>query len=276
MRNTFSLLLAGVALAVSAPALAEKSDKVVVDQYRQKIAAARADPAVARNGGADLDQAEMILPQLMKNLDDDNEDQVKSNITRIDTLIATARTKAQTAAAENRADAAAEAGRQQIAASEAEAARARAEADRARAQADRARAELAALKLKQTDLGATLVLQDVVFQTAKADLKPGAEARLQPLANYLRANPEVKVRVDGHTDAQGADAYNQQLSQARAASVSSALATMGIDRARIEAVGHGESEPVADNKTAAGRQQNRRVEVTLVGQQAGTATAAVQ
>lgn len=79
----------------------------------------------------------------------------------------------------------------------------------------------------------------------------------------------MKVRIDGHTDAQGSVAMNQQLSQARAESVKSALASMGVDGGRIEAIGHGESQPVADNNTAAGRQQNRRVEVTLVGQQVG-------
>jgi outer membrane protein OmpA-like peptidoglycan-associated protein len=80
----------------------------------------------------------------------------------------------------------------------------------------------------------------------------------------------VKVRIDGHTDAQGSDAYNQALSDRRAASVRAALAAMGVDGSRIEAIGHGETKPLADNRTAAGRQQNRRVEVTLVGQQAST------
>jgi outer membrane protein OmpA-like peptidoglycan-associated protein len=120
------------------------------------------------------------------------------------------------------------------------------------------------------------VLQDVVFQTGKADLKPGAAERLRPLAAYLQANPNVKVRIDGHTDAQGSDSYNQQLSNNRAVSVGTALASMGVDASRIQAVGHGEAKPVADNNTDAGRQQNRRVEVTLVGQQAATFAALAQ
>ncbi|MBO9375914.1 OmpA family protein [Sphingomonas histidinilytica] len=125
-------------------------------------------------------------------------------------------------------------------------------------------------QLRQTQLGATLVLQDVVFETGKADLKPGAAQRLQPLAQYLQANKDVKVRIDGHTDSQGSDGYNQQLSEARAQSVRNALAGLGVAPDRITAVGHGEAQPVADNRNAAGRQQNRRVEVTLVGQQASS------
>src|SRR3546814_2920812 len=69
--------------------------------------------------------------------------------------------------------------------------------------------------MKQTQLGATLVLQDVVFETARAELKPGAEQRLAPLVSYLQANPEVRVRIDGHTDSRGSTAYNQRLSEAR-------------------------------------------------------------
>jgi outer membrane protein OmpA-like peptidoglycan-associated protein len=108
----------------------------------------------------------------------------------------------------------------------------------------------------------------VVFETGKADLKPGAAERLRPLATYLQANANVRVQIDGHTDAQGSDSYNQQLSEARAGAVRAALASMGVDGSRIVAIGHGKSEPVADNNTQAGRQQNRRVEVTLVGQPA--------
>ncbi len=124
--------------------------------------------------------------------------------------------------------------------------------------------------MQQTQLGATLVLSDVVFETGKADLKPGAADRLRPLAAYLQANPNVKVRIDGHTDAQGSDSYNQQLSNSRAVAVGTALTAMGVAGPRIEAFGHGEAKPVADNNTPAGRQQNRRVEVTLVGQQAAS------
>lgn len=124
--------------------------------------------------------------------------------------------------------------------------------------------------MRQTREGATLVLQDVLFQTASAQLRPGAAERLRPLAGYLRANPDVRIRIDGHTDSQGSDAANQQLSEHRADSVAAALEDMGVQRARFRMIGHGEAAPVATNATAAGRQLNRRVEVTLIGQQART------
>lgn len=201
--------------------------------------------------------ATAALPALAKDLDDKEPQRVKASITRIDALIAAARTNAEAAGARECGAAAAVA----------------TQAARAQADAADARRQLAELQMKQTAPGATLVLQEVVFQTGRAELKPGAEARLQPLARYLRANPNVKVRLDGHTDAQGADAFNQRLSQARAASVRAALAAMGVDGGRIEAIGHGEAQPVADNRTEAGRQQSRRVEITLVGQQVGEAVA---
>ena len=283
MRKLMMTLLAGATLAVGTPALADKTDRVVVDQYRAKIEAARADPLVARYGAAQLDEAASALPTLATDLDKDRADRARSTIVRIDALIAAARANAQTAIAKDRAANAAVANQERLATSEAQAEQARtdaaraqqdaavAQADAAKAQADAeaARRQLADLQLKQTALGATLVLQDVVFETGKADLKAGAEARLRPLAQYLQANGAVKIRIDGHTDAQGSDAANQQLSQARAGAVRAALGAMGVDAARIEAVGHGESAPVADNKTASGRQQNRRVEITLIGQQAG-------
>ncbi|HYI64624.1 MAG TPA: OmpA family protein [Allosphingosinicella sp.] len=123
-------------------------------------------------------------------------------------------------------------------------------------------------RMRQTRHGATFDLQDVLFETGSATLRPGAAARLRPLAGYLEANPEVQVRIEGHTDSVGSDAANQRLSERRAAAVRAALGDMGVDEDGFLVIGHGESMPVASNDNAAGRQLNRRVEVTLVGQQA--------
>lgn len=269
MNKTILGLMAATALVgATTPAFADKADSVILQQYRDKIVAARGEPGVEQYGSAELDKAMAALPTLEKRLkDDDSKAQIEAATGEIDTLIATARSRASVEMAKQQAAAAGQAKNAELANAQTEAARAQAEADKARAEAEKAKSALAEYQMKQTALGATLVLQDVVFETGKAQLKPGAAARLQPLASYLTANPAVKVRIDGHTDAQGSDTYNQQLSDARANAVRTALAGMGVDGSRIEALGHGESEPVADNNSASGRQQNRRVEITLMGQQ---------
>ena len=133
----------------------------------------------------------------------------------------------------------------------------------------RERRPMADYDFRQTARGATLTLaEEVLFATASATLRPGALDRLRPLADYLRDNPGVRVAIDGHTDARGSDAYNQDLSERRAASVREAFDRMGVTRARFQVVGHGEAQPVATNATAAGQRQNRRVEVTLLGRRA--------
>jgi outer membrane protein OmpA-like peptidoglycan-associated protein len=83
----------------------------------------------------------------------------------------------------------------------------------------------------------------------------------------MQKNPETKVIIEGHTDSRGSEDYNEQLSQRRAQAVQDALAMRGIDRSRVETVGRGEAYPVASNDTAAGRQQNRRVDIVFSDQQ---------
>ncbi|URW75745.1 OmpA family protein [Sphingomonas donggukensis] len=122
---------------------------------------------------------------------------------------------------------------------------------------------------RQTQRGATMTMQeDVLFATDSAVLRPGAIEKLRPLAGYLRANPGVRVAIDGHTDSRGTDAHNQALSLRRADSVRAAFDQMGVVRARFSVQGYGESRPVATNATPQGMRQNRRVEVTLLGQRA--------
>jgi len=106
---------------------------------------------------------------------------------------------------------------------------------------------------------------DTFFDFDKATLKPDGQAKLDDLASQLQGmNLEVVIAV-GHTDSVGADAYNQKLSLRRAEAVKGYLVSKGIDTNRVYTEGKGESQPVADNKTAAGRAKNRRVEIEVVG-----------
>jgi len=137
------------------------------------------------------------------------------------------------------------------------------QAQAAQQEAQKAQQELADMEAKQTERGMVLTLGDVLFDTAQATLKPGAGTVLDRVASFLNENQGTKVMIEGHTDSRGPDQYNQELSQRRAQAVADALAFRGIDRGRIEAVGKGESLPVASNDSAAGQQQNRRVELVF-------------
>lgn len=111
---------------------------------------------------------------------------------------------------------------------------------------------------------------DLSFDTGKAEVKDALHPVLDRFAESLRTNPDTRVRIVGHTDATGSDDVNEPLSLRRAESVRGQLASRGIDRARIDVEGVGARQPIADNDTAAGRAQNRRVEV-FIAQTAATA-----
>ncbi len=128
--------------------------------------------------------------------------------------------------------------------------------------------------LQQTQRGLVISLSDILFDVGKSTLKPGSQASIQRIAVVLTQYPQHQILVEGHTDATGGDDFNLQLSRDRATSVRTALVAGGVEATRITAEGFGESRPVASNDNAAGRQQNRRVEIVIVG--AGTVADAVQ
>lgn len=130
----------------------------------------------------------------------------------------------------------------------------------------KARDELREYNMTNNDMGSTMVLQDVSFETGKSQLLAGGVNRLQPLINYLRLSPTTKVRIEGYTDNIGGADYNQTLSLARANAIKTILATGGVGGERILTAGSGVNKPVATNATAEGRQSNRRVEITLLKQ----------
>jgi len=154
---------------------------------------------------------------------------------------------------------------------EAAAARLRATSAEERAtSADQRAVELEAaldeLQAKQTERGMVLTLGDVLFEVNRAELKAGAMTTVDRLAAFMRDYPERRVLIEGHTDSQGSDEYNLQLSERRAAAVRDALLGRGTDSTRVAIRGRGESYPVATNDSAAGRQQNRRVEIVISDQ----------
>lgn len=104
---------------------------------------------------------------------------------------------------------------------------------------------------------------EVSFDFNSASLKPAFLPTLNKVADILVRYPKTRVTVIGHTDNVGSDAYNQVLSERRAQSVVNYLSDHGVARARLEAVGRGETQPRATNATAAGRQLNRRVEILI-------------
>ena len=152
-----------------------------------------------------------------------------------------------------------------MASADADAARASA-ADAANAaarEADELQRQIDALQARVTERGLVLTLGDVLFTSGRADLKAGAASNLDRLVTFLNQNPNRNVEIEGHTDSVGSDDYNQALSQRRADSVRSFLVQQGISGARLSASGMGEHRPVADNESASGRQQNRRVEIII-------------
>lgn len=105
--------------------------------------------------------------------------------------------------------------------------------------------------------------QNIYFATGKTTLLSRSFKGLDEVVRIMKDDAELKLAIDGHTDNTGADALNQRLSENRAAAVKAYLVKKGIDGSRLVSAGYGEAQPVADNKTAAGRQKNRRVELKL-------------
>jgi outer membrane protein OmpA-like peptidoglycan-associated protein len=163
----------------------------------------------------------------------------------------------------------AETGNERIIERDARRAIAEGEADRTRVLLDARNAELearkalAALAAQETPRGSVLTLGDVLFDTGKAKLKPGADSTLNRVSDFMSRYPGTRMRIEGHTDSQGSDSLNFELSQRRALAVADALTMRGVPRDRIQTEGKGPSMPIASNDTAEGRQRNRRVEMVF-------------
>jgi len=177
---------------------------------------------------------------------------------------------ARAAAVEQQQQAEADAARARQAAAQANSQRQQAEAERAQLR-ERLRAQLnAILETRETARGLIVNINDVLFDFNKYTLKPGAREKMAKVSGILLAYPGLKLQLEGHTDSVGSDEYNLGLSQHRADAVRDFLTEQGVPVANITSIGLGKSDPVASNDTAAGRQQNRRVELVVSGEAIGT------
>ncbi len=201
--------------------------------------------------------------------------------------------QARNAAQQQAAQSQLQAQQSQLDAERAAAAKAQADADRARAEAEaadaRARAAAAnksaedanairerlrsqlnsVLATSETARGLIVNMSDVLFDTGKYTLKPDTKVSLAKVSGILQAYPGLKLQVEGYTDSVGGDEYNQKLSENRASAVRDFLVSQGVSMDNISATGYGKNNPVADNGTAQGRAQNRRVQLVVSGDAIG-------
>jgi outer membrane protein OmpA-like peptidoglycan-associated protein len=151
--------------------------------------------------------------------------------------------------------------------------------DQQRQQAEREKEEMRARLLQQlntiletrdTARGLIVNMADVLFDTGKYTLRPIAREKLAKLSGIVLAYPGLRLDVEGHTDSVGSDPYNQRLSEKRAQAVETYLTQQGVPETAMSATGFGKTQPIAPNTSAAGRQQNRRVELVVSGEVIGT------
>jgi outer membrane protein OmpA-like peptidoglycan-associated protein len=159
------------------------------------------------------------------------------------------------------------------------------QAEQQRLQAEREKEEMRARLLQQlntvldtrdTQRGLIVNMADVLFDTGQSTLRPAAREKLAKVSGIVLAYPGLKLQVEGHTDSVGSEAYNQKLSEKRAENVRAYLVKQGVSPDVVTSMGFGKSQPVATNTTAAGRQQNRRVEMVVSGEVIGTKIGGVQ
>jgi OOP family OmpA-OmpF porin len=255
------------------------SPPVALEQARTAYAQAEQTPEVVANAPVPLREANQALQRAERVWADDHDAEEVQHLAalatqRVEIARAVAEKKVAEAqmqqATEERDQVLLDARTRAAQRSQLEAARATQQAQAATAQAQAATSqvqqlqqELAALQAKQTDRGLVLTLGDVLFETGKADLRPGALRNLYPLVTFLQKYPERRVVIEGHTDNVGSDAYNLDLSQRRADAVRDFLLQNGVNAAQMSTRGYGKASPVASNNTAEGRQQNRRVELII-------------
>jgi outer membrane protein OmpA-like peptidoglycan-associated protein len=263
--NTKLIAAISFALAMAACASAPQPN-VALENARSAVRSAEADPNVATYAALDMHTARKELDAAEAAAAAHDE----KGIDQPAYLAAQTAHLAQLRASAKANDARVAAGKAdrdqiQLSARTREVATADAARDQANQQAAAIQAELDALKAKPTDRGLVLTLGDVLFDTGKADLNPGASRNLDQLVVFLTDHPERRVEIDGYTDNVGTDSFNLSLSERRADTVRNVLVNRGIDSSRIVTRGYGKDFGVASNVDSGGRQLNRRVEIVIGG-----------
>jgi len=241
------------ALALAEAAQARRDDVAQVDQLsylaRQRVALAR-EAGYRKNAEATVAEAGAERDQL----------RLAARTREADAATRSA-TAANIGAANSLRQAAAS--QQQATASQQQASASQQQASDAERRSAALEAQLRDLNAKKTERGMVITIADVMFDTGRAQLKPGGMRNIQRLGGFLKEYPQRKALIEGHTDSTGNDLANIALSGRRADAVLDALLGMGVTRGQLAAQGYGESHPVAGNETTGGRQMNRRVEIVL-------------
>ena len=257
-RNVLALaMVAGIAGCATTPPPA-------LEQARSEYRDAAQDPHISRYAPVALHDAEQALQRAEQALERDR-DRVPHLAYVTQQRVQIARANAQKAMAIERMDQLAQEREQVLLdARSLQAQQAQQQAQRAEQRSQQLEQELEALKARETERGTELTIPGVLFATDRAELKPGAMHNLQPLVDYLQANPQRNLLIEGHTDSTGSEQYNLELSNARAAAVRDFFIARGIARERLTTHGYGQRFPVAPNDNPAGRQENRRVNLVIL------------
>lgn len=131
------------------------------------------------------------------------------------------------------------------------------------AKKERAQQQLLTLKARKAELAMLAKFKQTEFVTGTADLVPGAAVGIDTLAQYMNEYPTKNVAIEGHTDSSGNAKMNKKLSQERADYIRDVLISKGVSAERITSIGYGQSQPIAENTSASGRQKNRRIELNF-------------
>jgi outer membrane protein OmpA-like peptidoglycan-associated protein len=254
----------------------KKMDEMRLANERQNSADAQAQSQrQADEARRQKEQAQSDTVQAQAAKDQADLDAAKARSDAADSQAATA--KAQSDMANNQAASAsalsaaqADAEQSRVAAQQANLSAQQAETDKAAMRAKLSEQLNTILQTRDSARGLIVSMSDVLFDTGKFSLKPGAREKLAKVAGILLAYPGLNIEVDGYTDDVGGDAMNQTLSENRAGSVRDYLVQEGVSTNSVSAKGFGNTLPVASNGSSAGRQQNRRVELLVSGDAIGS------